>query len=643
MENDFLKNFEEMTDADYEALGFRAGVEIHQQLETNQKLFCRCPSPKPPYDNTYHTEIVRTMRPTPSELGEIDPSILMEYKTRKEIHYRINRNNICTYELDQTPPFEINQEALDIALQFCFIFNAKPIDEIYILRKHQLDGSIPSGFQRTALIGVDGFVEFNGRNIHLSQIILEEDAAREHSDQFHIRTFYTDRLGIPLIEIVTEPELKSPNEVKEFCELIRNYFIVSGKGRVGSGTFRFDLNISITGGTRIEIKGIDKIKNVPIIAYNEVRRQWNLIRLRDELNRKGITPETFSFKSFNIYKVLKNTEYYPIAKCLANGGEVHCILFPKWAGLLKWPTQRYTVFSQEISDRVKVIACLTETPNIIVSDIIDNTISREEIDKTRKFIGASDKDAFVIVWGNSDDVKTAVDEIIVRLHEATQGIPSESRRALKDGTTAFERILPGTDRMYPDTDLPTLVLDSHKFERIRLSLSETFGQRLKWCLNNNIPKVIISKVATSRRFELIRDISKEMELSPSFVANELLSSFRWLRRKKLNTSLISNEQIKEVFKLYKSGKILKEGIKYAFELILKGQERYILHLLSPVSINEIETAFHRAILYLKNARLYHPEKTKEIAVGLIMQQLRGRVEGRFVHNYVFTNWNKKYE
>lgn len=638
MEIEFLKNFEEMTDADYEALGFRAGVEIHQQLETSRKLFCRCPSPKPPYDDTFHTEIVRTMRPTPSELGEIDPSILMEYKTRKVIRYRVNRDNICTYELDQTPPFEINDEALDIALQICHIFNAKPVDEIYVLRKHQLDGSIPSGFQRTALVGVDGNIEFKNRNIRISQIIIEEDAAREFSDHHHERTFYTDRLGIPLVEVVTEPELRNPNEVKEFCELLRNYLITTGRVRTGSGTFRFDLNISIAGGTRIEIKGIDKIKKVPLVSYNEIRRQWNLLRLRDELNRRGIYPNSFTFRTFNLYKVLKNTQYFPIAHSLAKGEEVHCVLLPRWSGLLKWSTQRYTVFSQEISDRVRVIACLTDIPNIIVSDIIDNTITREEIDKTKKFIGATENDAFVIVWGNSDDVKYAIDEIINRCYEATLGIPNESRKTLPDCTTAFERTLPGNDRMYPDTDLPNIVLEANKIERIKLTVTENYQDRVNWCISNKIPEILIKKIAVSKKYDIIKEISKEYNLFPPIVASEIFWSFHWLKRRKYNPNNLTTEQIKEIFKLYKEGKIIQEGIKYAFELVLKGQEKYILNLLSPVGETEVRTAFNRALLYLKNAKIYNKEKTKEIAIGLIMQQLRGRVKGRFVRDFVEKNW-----
>lgn len=640
MNDENLLDFNEMTDADYEAIGFRAGLEIHQQLSTSKKLFCRCPAPIPPYDDNYHTEIIRNMRLTPSELGIIDPSILMEYRVKKEIHYRVNRSNICTYELDQTPPFEINAEALDIALQICYVFNCKPVDEIFILREHLLDGSIPSGFQRTALVGVDGFIEFNNRKIKITQINIEEDSAREYSDFLHTRTFYTDRLGIPLVEIVTEPELRNPTEIKQFCELIRNYLITTGKVRTCSGAFRFDLNISIAGGNRIEIKATNSIKNVPVVAYYEAQRQFSLLQLRNKLLQAEITPESFNFKTFNLYKILKDTNYYPIAKTLSNGGEVHCVLFPKWAGFLKWPTQRYRVFSQEISDRVAVVACLTEMPNIIVSDIIDNTISREEIDRTRKYIGLGPKDAFVIVWGSSDDVKTAIDEIVLRMYDATRGIPSESRKALKDGTSSFDRLLPEKNRLYPDTDLPSIILKSSKLKKLKLALQESYNERFKWCTKNKIPQVLIKKFATSPYYTIAKRIVTDLGLNPNFVFNTLFTAFSWLRKRNYDITQLRADDIMLVFQFYKDKKILEEGIKYALELILNGKGNKVEFLLSPADEKEIESAFKIAVEKIKKMEIRQINKLKEILIGLIMKKLRGRVQGKIVSGYVDLNWSR---
>ncbi len=232
-----------MTEADYAEVGFRSGLEIHQQVLTSKKLFCRCPAGQ--YSEKYDAEILRHMRPTLSELGEYDGTALMEFKTKKEIIYRINRDTVCTYEMDDTPPFEINDEALDISLGIGMLYNCTMVDEVHIARKQYLDGSIPTGFQRTAI-------------------------------------------GMPLIETVTAPDMHTPHEVADVAQICRRLVRSTGKVRTGIGAAREDVNVSVTGGTRVEIKGVPRIVNIPLLTYNEAMRQWNLLRLREELHCRGI-------------------------------------------------------------------------------------------------------------------------------------------------------------------------------------------------------------------------------------------------------------------------------------------------------------------------------------------------------------------
>ena len=286
-----FKPFEEMTADDYAKVGFKSGLEIHQQLLTEKKLFCRCPAGK--YSSEYHAEILRHMRPTLSELGEYDGTALMEFKTKKDIIYRINRGTVCTYEMDDTPPFQINDQALDIAIEVGMLLNSSVVDEIHIARKQYLDGSIPTGFQRTAIVSVGGFVPYKDRNINIIQMSIEEDSCREFSDVGHQRIYLADRLGMPLIETVTEPEMRTPQEVAEVNDLLRRLSRSTGKMRTGIGAGREDVNVSVTGGTRIEIKGVSKITTIPLLTYNEAMRQWNLLKLREELHRRGITEDTF--------------------------------------------------------------------------------------------------------------------------------------------------------------------------------------------------------------------------------------------------------------------------------------------------------------------------------------------------------------
>ncbi len=438
-----MKPFSEMTGDDYAGLGFKCGLEIHQQLFTAKKLFCRCPAGL--YSTDFNAEILRHMRPTLSELGEYDGTALMEFKTRKEIIYQIRHATVCTYEMDDTPPFELNNEALEIALQIGLLYGCSMVDEIHIARKQYLDGSIPTGFQRTTIVGVDGSIPFKDRRIGIVQLGLEEDACREVSDVGHRRVYYTDRLGMPLIETVTAPELRTPQEAAEVADILRRLVRSTARVRTGAGAARQDVNVSITGGTRIEIKGVHRIPNIPLLTYNEAIRQHNLLRLQEELLARGITTASFASRTDEVTRLLRKTRFLPVNKAIAEGQHVRCVRLDGFRGLLRWQTQTDTWFSNEISDRVRVIACLTTLPNIIHSDSPGETLSSAEWQTLRKTTGASDDDALVVVWGSAQDAATGTSEIVIRAREATVGVPSETRQALRDGTNGFERILPGPE------------------------------------------------------------------------------------------------------------------------------------------------------------------------------------------------------
>ncbi|MFQ5335916.1 MAG: hypothetical protein ACE5DN_07555, partial [Flavobacteriales bacterium] len=180
-----FKPFAQMKPADYTAIGFKSGLEVHQQLLTEKKLFCRCPAGY--YSQEYDAEILRHMRPTLSEMGEYDGTALMEFKTKKNIIYRIHHKTVCTYEMDDTPPFIINPDALDKAIAIGLLFRATTVDELHIARKQYLDGSIPTGFQRTAIYCVNGKIPFGDKAVDVVQISIEEDSCREVRDEGHLR------------------------------------------------------------------------------------------------------------------------------------------------------------------------------------------------------------------------------------------------------------------------------------------------------------------------------------------------------------------------------------------------------------------------------------------------------------------------
>ncbi len=616
-----------MTEADYRRLGLRSGLEIHQQLLTEKKLFCRCPAGH--YSNEYDAEILRHMRPTLSELGEYDGTALMEFKTKKEIIYRINHDTVCTYEMDDTPPFEINQQALDIALQLGQLMNFKMVGEIHIARKQYLDGSIPTGFQRTTIVGVDGWIPYRDRKIGLIQLGLEEDACREISDIGHQRIYITDRLGMPLIETVTRPEMYTPQQVAEVANILRWLVRSTGKVRTGIGAARQDVNVSITGGTRIEIKGVPRIPMIPKLIYNEAMRQYALLRIKDELNKRGIDSKSFKAFDQDVTALITGTTWEPIERAIRRGDKVRCVNLKGFAGILSHPTQSGKTFSKEISDRVRVIACLTRLPNILTSENPEETVDSFMWHKIRKKVHADVRDALILVWGNEQDLDTAVSEIIIRAREATEGVPRETRQALPDSTNGFERILPGADRMYPDTDLPPLEITPRRLKKLDEENPPPLWEREKRYRKMGLPEHLIIPIASSPGAKFFEKIVDELHAPPLKVARYLFESTKHWQRRGYTLSGLNEDKWRFFFEkavlhppLWQVGEELIE--EYLQQASNRFETLFQPYLTSSFKKDELE----KEIDQIFNAPIkgsIATEKKERYMMGLAMKKFKGYV------------------
>jgi len=620
-----FKPFEEMEPGDYAQIGFKSGLEIHQQLLTAKKLFCRCPAGK--YSTRFDAEILRHMRPTLSELGEYDGTALMEFKTRKEIIYQINRETVCTYEMDDTPPFELNEEALDIALGIGMLYDCTMIDELHIARKQYLDGSIPTGFQRTTIVGVDGKIPYKDREVRIIQLGLEEDACREVSDVGHRRTYLTDRLGMPLIETVTAPDMKTPQEVAEVGQILRRLVRSTKNVRMGIGAARQDVNVSVTGGTRVEIKGVPRIPEIPLLTYNEARRQWSLLLLREELAQKGITAATFRATFEEITRILRRTLYQPLQTAISGGIIAYGVKLNGFRGLLRWQTQANTYFSQEISDRVRVVACLTALPNIIHSDSPSETLTSAEWQAAKKALNAKAEDTMVIVWGPPDDAKLGAQEIILRAREATVGIPSETRQALDDGTNGFERILPGPDRMYPDTDLPPKRVTGERMDKIRRTLPPNILARERWYREIGVPGDVVEFLSVSPFAGLFEKYVIEQALNPVLAAIVLIQYPKRLKKKGLPVHLLNEKIMEDILNAFREGRLFKEGILKLMAQVLDSRKS-VRELLPPAdSPDSLKTSIVHVIDEIKTIKFSDAQSRRRMAMGLLMRQWRGRIDG----------------
>ncbi len=504
------------TQKDYDRIGFMSGLEVHQQLLTKEKLFCRCPAGLFNDNDDYDAELIRHMRPTLSELGEYDGTALMEFKTRKEIIYRVKNQTTCTYEVDDTPPFPIDDEALEISIEISLLSKFNIVGEVHVTRKQYLDGSIPTGFQRTAIIGVEGEIPLKNKKIRLIQLSLEEDSCREISDIGHVRVYKTDRLGMPLIETVTYPDMVNPDEVMEACNYIRFLNRSTGKVRTGIGAGREDVNVSCRGGSRVEIKGVAHTKWIPELTHVECFRQWALLQIKDILNEKIHDTKKWKISSKELNYLAFNSPSEEIKNADEKNLKIYAVNLPKFKGILSYFLQPGKTFADEFINRLKVIACI-EKPNMACSEDINPIIEKEDFEKIKKLLEAKENDAQIIFWGPEADVKTALETIEERCQMAFEGVPEETRKYFKDGTTIFERVLPGADRMYPDTDTAPIPLKDDYIEDLRKKIPTDIIDRYHQLVEWKIPEDTHNYIFKKNLFPLIEKIINELNINPKFV------------------------------------------------------------------------------------------------------------------------------
>ncbi|HUS85816.1 MAG TPA: Glu-tRNA(Gln) amidotransferase subunit GatE [Bacteroidales bacterium] len=616
------------TGEDYKRIGFKSGLEVHQQLDTTGKLFCRCPAGIYHDDKDYNAEVIRHMRPTLSELGEYDGTALMEFKTRKEIIYRINSENSCTYEVDDTPPFPIDREALDIALEISLLSKFNIVGEVHITRKQYLDGSIPTGFQRTAILGVDGEIELSNKKVRLIQLSIEEDSCREISDIGHKRIFKTDRLGMPLIETVTYPDMETPWELAEAAEYIRFLNRSTGKVRTGIGAGREDVNVSCRGGTRVEVKGVAHNKWIPNLSHNEAFRQYSLLNIRQILQqrsncRRSSKPE---------FKEIKITDlellFEPIKQSFYNNFRVIAVNLPNFEGILSHFTQPGKIFADEITERLKVIACI-EKPNMIHSEELEPTLDNEKWDKIRLYLGSEPGDAQLIIWGPDADIPTAIETVGERIDMAFTVVPNETRKSLPDGTTIFERVLPGKDRMYPDTDSLPIPLDEEYIDSIREILPADIFQRFRQMKKWGIPEDTFKYILSKNQVPLIENIANDYQFDPGYIGKFLGHTFKNIEGKRKAHKIFTYDIIYSMFGYIKNAGLKEDIAKPMINILYDHPKMRYESILTTLNYRKLSTEELLApVDFLYNKFMEESGgKGDTAAVNWLMGQIRGRALG----------------
>ena len=461
-----------MTTVDYAKVGLKVGLEIHQQLNAKTKLFCSCPLEL--FKEEPELTFLRRLRPTQSELGQVDPAAYFEFQKGVKILYEANKISACLVEMDEEPPHPINLEAVEIVLTVSLMMNAAPVDEVHVMRKTVIDGSNTTGFQRTCTIASDGWIKVGEKTIPIQALFLEEDAARKTGTQDEGKTirYRIDRLGIPLIEIATGPVIYSPMEAQEVALVIGRILRDTGKAMRGLGTIRQDLNVSLPNGALIEIKGVQELELISIAVDYEVQRQLGLISVKEELVKRGVKIEDIKPELADVTDVFKGTKCKVIRKAVDKNHKVMAVKLPNFVGLLGRELMPDFRVGTELSDRAKFwgrVGGIFHTDEILSN----YGLSPEEVAAVRKAVSTAEQDSVVFVADTAENVVDALKAVVERAKELVIGVPAETRTAKEDGTSRYMRPRPGAARMYPETDIPPQVITEELLTKIRANLPES--------------------------------------------------------------------------------------------------------------------------------------------------------------------------
>lgn len=617
---------------DYEKIGLKIGLEIHQQLNTSEKLFCGCSSNLT--DKKPDFKILRNLRPTQSELGEVDRAAFEEARRKLKFIYEAYKHETCLVEADEEPPNPLNMEAIEIALIIASLLHMKVVDEFHTMRKQVIDGSNTGGFQRTGLVATDGFIDTDYGTVTVENLCLEEDAARRIGHEKSAVVFRLDRLGIPLVEITTSPSMKHPQQVKDVAYQI-GQVLRSTKVKRGLGTIRQDLNISIRDGARVEVKGVQDLDLMPKIVENEVQRQISLLEIRNELKMKNASVED---EIYDVSEIFKETE----SKILKESERILAIKLKGFSGLIGKEIQPGRRLGTELAGYAKKMG----VAGIFHRDELPAYgISKGEVEQVVGFIKASDEDSFVLVAHEMEKARNALQEVQRRSKNVLSGIPEETRKALPDGNTEYLRPLPTASRMYVETDIPTIKISKELLDDIKSNLPELGEEKKKRIVREyDLSEDLAAQLVRTEKVSDFEELSLESNVDPTTVASTLAYTLKELKREGCDTDKLKIHTLKDTFNLLEDGKISKEAIAP----ILKGvciedispEEAAHKFDLMMLSRDEIENVIDDIIS--SNAKIVEDRGMGAIGplMGMVMKRLKGKADGKLVNKFLKDRLNR---
>ncbi len=600
---------------DYKKIGLKCGIEVHNQLNTDNKLFCKC--------NTKMSgekplvKIFRKQHPVASELGEYDIATKYEVMRNRSFGYESFKDETCNVELDEEPPHKLNMEALEVALTVSILLNCKIVDEVHVMRKNVIDGSNTTSFQRTMVIGMDGFLNYNGKKIPIDQVSLEEDASAIIGKENGIVKYKLNRLGIPLIEIATGLlEEFTPEEVQDISFNLGMVIRSTGKAKKTLGAIRQDINVSIKDGARNEIKGIQELSMLSKSIKNEITRQLSIIQLKKHLEKLNV--KKIHDNPISVTSIISDTENKILKNIIEKNGNIFAIILPKFKGLFKREIFQGKTLGKEFSD----VAIEFGLKGLFHNDEDLSKYGLElDFKKIKENLKIKDDDLIILTGEIETHGKVAL-EVLERARQLLKGVQKGTRSSLPNGLTKYNRPLAGAKRMYPESDIIPITITEDLKMKLKNNLPEPINKKIErikkeYNISNDLTTQII-KLDISEFFE---ELFKKTKANPKIIANTLVSTSKNIeKRYNVNVKNIKDSHYFDIFNLIGNGELLKESIPEIIIYLSKNPSENVKNCIKNIgikklSINEIEEIVKKTLLEVDN---------KKRSVGIIMSKLRGK-------------------
>jgi len=606
-----------MTEYDYEELGLVAGLEIHQQLDTATKLFCNCPTVRREPGESSRS-FTRYLHPTRSELGEIDEAALEESRVDREFTY-LAYDSTCLVEEDDEPPRRLDEEALETTLEIATLLDATVVDQAHVMRKIVVDGSNTSGFQRSTLVANDGEIETPQGPVGIEDLMLEEESAARIEEAEDGVTFGLDRLGIPLVEIGTKPDIRSPEQARAAAERIGMLLRSTGKVKRGLGTIRQDVNVSIAEGARVELKGVQSLDDLEDIVRGEVGRQVELLDVAETLRDRGAAVGD----THDVTDVFEDTD----SGVIAGAEAVEAVVLRGFDGLVGREIQPDRRLGTELSDHAKRHGAggIFHTDELPAYGVTDT-----EVETLRTAVDADKEDAVALVAADAEVAAAAIEAVAARAETAIEGVPEETRDAQPDGTSRYLRPLPGAARMYPETDVPPVEPDPEGVEPPELLTERVERYQTAYGLDAGLAEQV-AYGAHMPTFER----AVEAGVDATVAATTLESTLTELRRDDVPVNRLSEETLLDALGLVESGELAKEGLDEVLTTLaedpsLSAEEAVEAAGLAGVSETEVREAVVDVVE--RNEAQVNEEGMAAFSglMGEAMGALRGKADGEVV-------------